>query len=85
MRSYDGEQPLNVGCGSDVSIRELAQLIRDIVGFDGGLKFDTTKPDGTPRKLLDVSRMQALGWSARTPLREGIARTYEWFLANRSA
>jgi GDP-L-fucose synthase len=72
---YDGAL-LNIGCGQDVSIAELAQTVMDVVGFEGRLEFDTSKPDGTPRKLLDVSRLRALGWQARIPLREGIARTY---------
>jgi GDP-L-fucose synthase len=72
---YDG--PLvNVGCGEDVSIRQLAETVMQVVGFDGGITFDTSKPDGTPRKLLDVSRLAELGWQARTPLRVGIARAY---------
>ncbi len=75
-RGYDG--PLvNIGCGEDVSIRELAQTVMDVVGCNASIVFDRSKPDGTPRKLLDVSRLAALGWRARTPLREGIARTYE--------
>ncbi len=65
--------------GQDVSIRELAELIRDVVGFTGELRFDPSKPDVTPRKLLDVSRLHALGWRARIPLREGIAQTYAWY------
>jgi GDP-L-fucose synthase len=72
---YDG--PLvNVGTGSDVTIRELAQTVMEVVGFDGAIVFDRSKPDGTPRKLLDVSRARALGWQAKVPLREGIARAY---------
>ena len=74
-RSYDG--PLvNIGCGQDVTIRELAETVMDVVGFAGRIVFDTTKPDGTPRKLLDVSRLADLGWRARIPLRDGIARAY---------
>jgi GDP-L-fucose synthase len=77
---YDG--PLvNVGCGEDVTIRELAQTVMDVVGFAGRIAFDASKPDGTPRKWLDVSRLAALGWRARTPLREGIARAYAEFRA----
>jgi GDP-L-fucose synthase len=77
---YDG--PLvNVGCGEDVTIRELAQTVMEVVGFEGRIAFDASKPDGTPRKLLDVSRLAALGWRARTPLREGIARAYAEFRA----
>jgi GDP-L-fucose synthase len=71
---------VNVGFGEDVSIRELAGMVRDIVGFEGTLGFDTTKPDGTPRKLLDSSRLHATGWRPSVPLGEGIASTYAWFL-----
>jgi GDP-L-fucose synthase len=71
---------VNVGYGSDVSIRELAELVREIVKYEGSLIFDSSKPDGTPRKLLDSSRLQATGWSPRVELREGISRTYQWFL-----
>jgi GDP-L-fucose synthase len=80
MASYSGEDILNVGCGSDVSIAELAGLIAEAVGFAGRFRYDTSKPDGTPRKLLDVSRLSALGWQAQTPLAEGIRSTYQWFL-----
>jgi GDP-L-fucose synthase len=71
---------LNVGTGTDITIHELAYLIKDIVGFNGNITFDTSKPDGTPRKLLDVSRLASLGWEARTSLEEGIIKTYEWYL-----
>jgi GDP-L-fucose synthase len=81
LEKYDSPEIVNVGCGEDISIRELAELICDVVGFDGELTWDTTKPDGTPRKLLDVTKLHALGWKPAIPLREGIARTYEWFLA----
>jgi GDP-L-fucose synthase len=80
MERYDGEDIINVGVGKDIAIADLAALIRDTVGFTGELVFDRSKPDGTPRKLLDVSRLEALGWSARIGLREGIADTYRWFL-----
>ncbi|MBP9591410.1 MAG: GDP-L-fucose synthase [Steroidobacteraceae bacterium] len=80
MRTFDGEEPVNVGCGSDVTIRELAELVAGEVGFGGRLRFDSSKPDGTPRKLLDVSRATALGWVPRIQLRDGISRTYRWFL-----
>ncbi len=70
---------LNVGTGSDISIQELAELIADVVGWHGKFVFDTSKPDGTPRKLMDVSRLEALGWRARIGLREGILQTYDWF------
>ncbi len=82
LEKYDSSEIINVGCGEDISIRELAELICDVVGFDGELAWDTTKPDGTPRKLLDVTRLRALGWKSAIPLRDGIARTYEWFRAN---
>ncbi len=70
---------INIGTGQDITIRELAELVRDVVGYRGELVFDTTKPDGTPRKLLDVSRLGKLGWQASTPLRKGIELTYDWF------
>jgi len=82
LEKYDSPEIINVGCGEDVSIRELAELICDVVGFDGELAWDTTKPDGTPRKLLDVSKIRALGWKPAVPLRDGIVRTYDWFRAN---
>ncbi len=85
MRNYDAGGLINVGVGADVSIRELAELIRDAVGYQGELRFDAGKPDGTPRKLLDVSRLSALGWQARTPLRAGIEQTYAWYLEHRAA
>ena len=80
MNHYDSPEIVNVGVGEDISIRELAELIRDIVGYTGEIVYDTSKPDGTPRKLLDVSRLAAAGWRARIPLREGIAQTYRWYL-----
>jgi GDP-L-fucose synthase len=82
MKTYSGDQPVNVGRGEDVTIAELARLICDVTGFGGELRFDTTKPDGTPRKLLDVSKLSDLDWSASTPLREGLGLTYEWFRAH---
>lgn len=83
LEKYDSPEIINIGCGEDVSIRELAGLICDVVGFNGELVWDKTKPDGTPRKLLDVTRIRALGWRPTIQLREGIAQTYDWFLANR--
>jgi GDP-L-fucose synthase len=77
---YHGEEHLNVGTGEDLSIRELAELICDVVDYEGELVFDTTYPDGTPRKLLDVTRLRTLGWKPNTALRDGITSTYEWFL-----
>jgi GDP-L-fucose synthase len=82
LEKYDSPEIINLGCGEDISIRELAELICDVVGFDGELAWDTTKPDGTPRRLLDVTKLHTLGWKPAIPLRDGIARTYEWFRAN---
>lgn len=80
MLHHESEAILNVGVGEDVSIRELAEIVRETVGFTGSIRWDASKPDGTPRKLLDVSRLRNLGWEARTNLRIGIAETYRWFL-----
>jgi GDP-L-fucose synthase len=85
MDRYDGADHINVGTGEDLSIRELAEMVRDIVYPEAKLVFDTSKPDGTPRKLLDVSRLHALGWQHRIGLRQGIASTYEWFLDHLTA
>jgi GDP-L-fucose synthase len=82
MNNYSGNEPINVGTGSDISIRELAELVSEVVGYTGEIAYDTTKPDGTPRKLLEVSRLNSLGWRAITPLKVGIERTYAWFLLN---
>ncbi|MDQ6860213.1 MAG: GDP-L-fucose synthase [Verrucomicrobiota bacterium] len=82
LQNYDSPEIINVGCGEDVTIRELAELICEIVGFEGELTFDSTKPDGTPRKLLDISKLNSLGWRPTISLPDGIARTYEWFLEN---
>lgn len=84
LEKYDSPEIINVGCGEDISIRELAELICEIVGFKGELAWDTAKPDGTPRKLLDVSKIHTLGWRHRFGLREGITRTYQWFLENKT-
>lgn len=85
LERYDDDETINVGTGHDVTIRELAELIADVVGWDGRLVFDPSKPDGTPRKLLDVSRLRELGWAPSIGLRDGIASTYEWFVAHRAA
>lgn len=85
LENYDSPEIVNVGCGEDISIRQLVELICEVVGFVGDLVFDASKPDGTPRKLLDVTKLNALGWRPQISLREGIARTYEWFLQNRAA
>jgi GDP-L-fucose synthase len=80
MQHHDSEQLINIGWGEDVSIAELAGLIGQVVGFDGALRFDASKPDGTPRKLLDTTRLTALGWKPRIRLEDGIRSTYQWFL-----
>ncbi len=84
MEHYDGEEIINVGVGEDLTIRELAELIKEVVGYRGDIVFDTSKPDGTPRKLLDVSRLHQLGWRAKIPLREGLAQTYAWYLEHQA-
>ena len=84
MGHYSSEAPINVGWGSDITISELARLIATCVGFEGELRFDPSRPDGTPRKLLDVSRITALGWHPRIALREGVAATCEWYRAHQS-
>jgi GDP-L-fucose synthase len=80
MQHYSDESHVNVGCGSDLAIAELAQRVAAAVGFRGGFTYGADKPDGAPRKLLDVGRMTALGWTAPTSLDEGLRRTYEWYL-----
>ena len=82
MERYESPEIINVGCGEDVTIGELAALIADVVGFRGELVFDRSKPDGTPRKLLDIGKMTALGWQPRTRLRDGVRATYDWYLKN---
>jgi GDP-L-fucose synthase len=82
MHAHSGEQLINIGTGDEVSIGDLAALIAEIVGYNGDMTFNTSMPDGTPRKLLDVARLRALGWTPRIPLREGLATTYEWFKRN---
>jgi GDP-L-fucose synthase len=81
MQRYEDEAPVNVGTGTDLTIRDLAQLIASIVGWDGQFVFNPDQPDGTPRKLLDVTRLSRAGWSAGIPLAEGIRRTYDWLQA----
>jgi GDP-L-fucose synthase len=85
MRNYSDHPPVNVGWGEDVSIRELAELVAEVTGFRGSLRFDTSKPDGTSRKLLDVSCMSAMGWKARVRLAQGVRSTVEWYLRENSA
>jgi GDP-L-fucose synthase len=83
MENYDSREIINIGSGAEISIADLALLIRDIVGFKGDIRFNSSMPDGMPRKLLDVSRISALGWKPTLSLREGLESTYQWFLANR--
>jgi GDP-L-fucose synthase len=78
--NYDRDEAINIGTGKDISIQELANLISEIVGYEGSIKWDTSKPNGTPRKLLDTSKINSLGWSPKISLTEGIVTTYEWFL-----
>jgi len=85
MKHYDDSEIINVGTGEDVTIHELAEMICGITEYRGRIVTDPSKPDGTPRKLLDVSRLHALGWKARISLREGLAQTYRWFLSQQSA
>ena len=83
MENWSAPGPINVGTGRDISIKDLALLIQEIVCYEGQLSFDSSKPDGTPRKLLDVSLLEQVGWTAQTELREGIAKTLQWYLAQR--
>ncbi len=85
LKNYDSSELINIGSGEDTTIRELAELVCEVLGYDGTLAFDPTKPDGTPRKLMDSSRLFALGWKPRIPLREGIAHAHAWFLENQPA
>lgn len=85
MNRYEGEAIVNVGVGEDLSIRELGEMVGEVVGFKGATVYDTSKPDGTPRKLLDVSRLKAMGWGPRVALRDGVQSTYRWFLENQAA
>ena len=82
LENYESGEIINVGVGEDVSIAELAELVRDIVGFEGEIRYDTSRPDGTPRKLMDVTRLSSLGWTAQTTLPEGIRQTYKWYVEN---
>ncbi len=83
LKNYSDSTPINIGSGHEVSILDLAHLIQNIVGFEGIIKFDASKPDGTPRKLLDNSKIKSLGWSAETQLSQGLQKTYDWFLNDR--
>ncbi len=83
MNNYDGKEFVNIGTGEDVTILEVANLIKDIVGYKGALEFDSTKPDGSPRKLLDVSKINLLGWKAKYSLKGGLTKAIDWYLANK--
>lgn len=82
IKAYSGDMPINIGSGQERTIREIAETIADVVGFSGTLTFDATRPDGTPRKLVDTTRLDGMGWRAQTPLRDGLARAYGWYLEN---
>lgn len=82
MKTYSSDSHVNIGTGTDVTIRELAEMVCRTVGFEGHLQFDASKPDGTPRKLMDVSRLKSMGWAPRIDLEAGVESTYRWFLAN---
>lgn len=84
MNTYNDSEQVNVGTGADISIKELAEMIKEIIGYDGAIVWDASKPDGTPRKLLDVSKLHQLGWKHTIELREGIERTYTWYLENQA-
>ena len=81
MNNYESSELINIGSGKEISIRELAEIIRDVVGFQGEIVFDATKPDGTPRRVLDNSRILATGWKPKMDIREGIRREYEYYLS----
>lgn len=85
MNNYNDSEIINIGVGEDISIAELAQKIASLVGYAGSIAYDSTKPDGTPRKLLDVSKIKSLGWSAKTSIDDGIRKTVDWYVANRSS
>ncbi|URT73442.1 GDP-L-fucose synthase [Cytobacillus firmus] len=82
MNNYEGNEIVNIGVGEDISIKELAENIKSVVGYKGEIQFDITKPDGTPRKLVDVTKLNSLGWKATTTLDEGLKKAYQWFLEN---
>lgn len=84
LENYSSPDIINIGTGVEISIRDAAQIIKEIIGYQGEIQWDTTQPDGNPRRLLDVSRLTAQGWKAQTAFREGVARTYDWFLQNRA-
>lgn len=83
MDNYVGNEIVNIGVGEDISIKDLAEKVQQVVGYKGEIKFDTSKPDGTPRKLVDVTKINSLGWKASTSLQEGLVKAYKWFLDNK--
>jgi GDP-L-fucose synthase len=85
MKNYSGEEHVNVGVGSDVTIKELAETVMRVVGYQGEIRFNTSKPDGTPRKLMASDRLLAMGWKPKTSLEEGLRQAYDWFLSNQPA
>jgi GDP-L-fucose synthase len=85
LEKYNEDTHINVGTGTDLSIKDLAQTIAGVIGFDGEIQFDNSKPDGTPRKLLDVSKLSALGWKSSIQLKDGIQKTYDWFLSHEAS
>jgi GDP-L-fucose synthase len=85
MERHTGNEIVNIGCGEDVSIAELVEVVREVVEYDGRIAYDTSKPDGTPRKWLDVSRLRGMGWAPRIALRDGVAETYASFMERSSA
>jgi GDP-L-fucose synthase len=82
MKHYSDESHLNVGTGSDITVRELAELVAKIAGWRGGFVYDRSKPDGMPRKVMDVSRLRALGWTARTSVESALHQAYDWYVGN---
>jgi GDP-L-fucose synthase len=84
LENYDNDVPINVGTGTDVSIAELAELIGEVVGYSGNINWDSSRPDGTPRKLLDVSKMNNLGWRSKIDLKSGLKTTYDWFQSQKT-
>ncbi len=79
MQNYDGNEIVNIGTGKDITIKEVAEIIEEVIGYKGEVLWDETKPDGTPRKLLDVTKINELGWKAETSLKDGIKKAYAWY------
>lgn len=85
MNTYEGNEIVNIGVGEDITIKELGEKVKAVVGYEGDIQFDTSKPDGTPRKLVDVTKLNGLGWKAETALEDGLQKAYQWFLDNELA